>query len=214
MEFDPDDEGVEAWEFSIPSAVSEPGERIPFDERPTVEIQMDVDRLRRGEEREGRVWIAVALCLVVFLAIVPGGAGMAVLGFVLAGVAAAVLGVLQVRRHQLREALEGELETRRREQLETAEEPAQRLAALRDELDRQEHRGRNWGQIGVGLLATIVTIGFGLAGSTQLLTALGGFFGLTTLLAVNEERLRTAEEAVLREQVRAIEEGRALPPVE
>jgi len=217
VQFDPNDEGVEAWEFSTPSAFPEgEGERVPFDERSTVEIQMEIERLERGDVRERRVWSLIALTLFAVLVVTPGdiASGAATLGLILAGFASTAVGLLRVRRHQLRRALEDELEARRREEIDVAESPAHRLAVLRDALDRLEDRPSGWLAVALGALAALIFVVLGLVFGVELGVVLGGFFGLFTALAAREERRQLADATAMKEEVRAIEARRELPSPE
>jgi len=209
--FGRDDEGVEAWEFSTPSVVDGRGERIPFDERPTVEIQMEIDGLLKGDRRERGVWVVLVVALISLLMMLPGDIVLTGLGLVAAGITATTIGLLRVRRRQLRDALEGEVAERRREELADATERGHRLAVLHDALDRSENHPRRRVEIVVGFGATLLFGGFGLVEAQQLGVVLGAFFGVLTAVAVRDEWRRLLDEAAMREEIRAIEEGRALP---
>lgn len=212
--FDRSDEGVEAWEFSAPSAFDGEGERIPFDERPGVELQMELEALYRRDKRDPGLWLGLISLLLVFLLLVPGESALVASGIVAAGMGAATLGVLRVRRRQLSDAFEAELAARRREELEDASEPAYRLVVLRDALDRLEDRSSRRIEIALGAAATVIFSSFGFAEGLELGLVLGAFFGLLTALTFREERRRLAEEMAMKDEVRAIEARRELPPAE
>lgn len=206
MSIDPNAEGVEAWEFSTPFVQEETGgERVAFDERTTLEIQLEVQRLDEADDRERGIWMLGLLLLVAFFLLTPGQAGLGLIGIAGAAFGSTAIGLLRVRRRQLRGALGRELAARRREELARASDSALRLAVLRDELDRLEERPRRIAEIVLSAAAGLLFGVMGLVTGTQPAMLAGGAFGVLSLLSWRDDRTRAAEADELRERIRAIE---------